>query len=106
MSDEVKTEDQRRGNRGELGTGTPGTRLKNLHAAMGRGLTLKQFVRDQVKAGNPDAKQWFANKHGAADMKRSEASIKRILVEKGATKLARRSKKKQPGGASTTTTVT
>lgn len=90
MSDEVKTEDQKRGNRGELGTGSPGIRLKNLHAATGRGLTLKQFVRDQLKAGNPDAKQWFANKHGAANQKRSEENRKRVLLESTATKASRR----------------
>lgn len=84
-----------RGERGELGTGSAGIRLKNMHAKQGRGLSLKTFVRDQAKAGNVDAKAWLDNKRGVNDMKRSENSVKRIAIEKNATKLAKKSK----GGA-------
>lgn len=93
MSEENKTEEKKRGDRGELGLGSAGTRLKNLHASMGRGLTLKQFVRDQLKAGNPDAKEWYANKTGKNRSKRTEKSIARISLEKNATKLAKKAKK-------------
>lgn len=106
MSDEVKTEavekvaTETRGQRGELGTGSAGIRLKNLHAKQGRGLSLKTFVRDQAKAGNPDAKEWIANKRGANQMKRSENSLKRIALERSATKLAKKSKGKGKSAAS------
>jgi hypothetical protein len=48
--------------RGEVGTGTAGSRIKNLHRATGRGLTLKAFVASQVKDGNEDATEWLSNK--------------------------------------------
>lgn len=106
MSNEVETvvevvekvATKERGERGELGTGSAGIRLKNLHAKQGRGLSLKTFVRDQAKAGNPDAQAWIANKRGANDMKRSENSIKRIAIEKNATKIAKKSKGKAGKG--------
>lgn len=113
MSNEVKTEVEvlekaattERGPRGEIGTGTPGSRLKQLHAESGRGLSLKTFVRDQAKAGNADAKTWIDNKKGLNEMKRTKEKETRILLQKSATKLAKKSKGKagKGGGASTGT---
>lgn len=90
----------------KVGTGTPGSRLKSLFHKSGRGLTLKQFVKDQFKAGNPDAKAWYANKAGKSNQKRNANNIKRILLEKQATKLAKKSKPKNQKNQSTNTTTT
>lgn len=113
MSNEVKTEAEviekaattERGERGEVGTGSPGSRLKNLHAASGRGLSLKTFVRDQAKAGNADAKAWLDNKLGLNEMKRTKESEARILLQRNATKMAKKSKGKggKGGGAAVAT---
>jgi len=109
MSDEVKTEVEVfekvvttvRGERGEIGTGTPGSRLKRLHDESGRGLSLKTFVRDQAKSGNADAQAWLDNKKGLNQMTRTKESVARILLQKSATKLAKKSKGKSgKGGAS------
>lgn len=102
MSDEVKTEVEvvekvvtnERGERGEIGTGTPGSRLKRLHAATGRGLSLKTFVRDQAAAGNVDAQTWVDNKKRLNEQARTKESIARIALQKNATKIAKKSKGK------------
>tara|TARA_B110000503_G_C6853795_1_gene291977 strand:- start:118 stop:411 length:294 start_codon:yes stop_codon:yes gene_type:complete len=89
---EVKSEDQKRGFRGEVGNGSAGSRLKGLYNKTAKAIEFKRFVRDLAKAGNVDAKQWFANKKGALDKKRSDAAIARIQLERAATKQARRKK--------------
>jgi hypothetical protein len=84
--------------KGEVGLGTAGSRIKNLHRATGRGLTLKAFVASQVKDGNPDATEWLSNKGPTLKNKAKAARFKlkggRILLEKQATKLARQPKKR------------
>lgn len=89
---EVKSEDQKRGFRGEVGNGSAGSRLKGLYNKTAKAIEFKRFVRDLAKAGNVDAKQWFANKKGALDKKRSDANIARVQLERAATKQARRKK--------------
>lgn len=89
---EVKSEDQKRGFRGEVGTGSAGSRLKGLYNKTAKAIEFKRFVRDLAKAGNADAKQWFANKKGAMNKKRSDATLARIMLERSATKQARRKK--------------
>lgn len=101
MSDEVKSEDKvvekKQNDRGVVGKGTFGSRLKSLHAKSGRGLSLKTFINDEIAAGNPDGKQWLLDKQGAFNAARSDNSVKRISVEKSATKLAKKSKGKAGG---------
>ena len=89
-----KVATKERGDRGEIGSGTPGSRLKRLHAETGRGLSLKTFVRDQAKAGNVDVKTWMDNKKGLNEMARTKESVARITLQKSATKLAKKSKGK------------
>lgn len=113
MSNEVETKsevevlekaaEKVRGPRGEVGTGSPGSRLKQLYAESGRGLSLKTFVRDQAKAGNVDAKTWLDNKKGLNEQARTKESVARILLQKSATKLAKKSKGKAGKGAGATT---
>lgn len=114
MSEETKTEVEvvvekvvtvERGPRGDIGTGTPGSRLKRLHAESGRGLSMKTFVRDQAKAGNVDAQTWMDNKKGLNEMQRTKDSVARILLQKSATKLAKKSKGKAGKSAATTATA-
>ena len=106
MSDEVKSEDKvvekKQNDRGIVGKGTFSVRLKSLHAKYGRGLSLKTFVNDQAKDGNPDAAQWILAKKGAFNAARSDNSVKRISVEKNATKMAKKSKGKAGGGKAKT----
>ncbi len=79
--------------RGEVGTGTAGSRLKSLHAATGRGLTLKAFAASQVKDGNPDATEWLSNKGPTLKNKAKAARLKLkggiIALQRSATKAAR-----------------
>lgn len=89
---EVKSEDQKRGFRGEVGNGSAGSRLKGLYNKTAKAIEFKRFVRDLAKAGDADAKQWFANKKGAMNQKRSELNVARIYLERAATKQARRKK--------------
>ena len=100
VESEVVVVEEKKQGRGVVGTGSFGSRLKSLHAKSGRGLSLKTFVREQAAAGNEDAKKWFAAKKGACNQKRSEASLKRIQLQRSATKLAKKSKGKGGGKSS------
>ncbi len=86
MSDD---KDSKRGSRGELGTGTPSSRLKSLYHKNGFG-SFKQFVKEQMKAENPDAKLWFENKKGLHDQKRKPENVSRARLEASATKMSRK----------------
>jgi len=103
-----------RGARGELGVATAGLKLRQMwHEAHfsrkdvgdkhnprkriwvpnpGPKVSLKQFAREQERSGNQVAKDWFANKAGAKNQKRSEKNVSRISLEKQASKAARRKK--------------
>lgn len=91
----VKQDNQQvRGSKGEVGKASAGDTMKQLHRATGRGLSLKVFVRDLVKAGNETAKAWFANKKGAANQARSDKNAAAAKVAADATKAAKRKQKK------------
>lgn len=102
------------GDRGELGVATAGLTIRQLwHAAHfsrkdigdkhnprkrvfvpnpGPRVSLKRFARELLKSGNAVAKEWFANKKGAKNQKRSEKNQARVNLEKQASKAARRKK--------------
>lgn len=103
-----------RGDRGEVGQATPGLTIRQKwHEAHfsrkdvgdkhnprkrvwvpnpGPKVSLKKFARELLKAGDPVAKAWFANKGGAQNAKRTEKNQSRISLEKQASKAARRKK--------------
>lgn len=83
-----------RGSRGELGVASAGLTMRQLWHAANSGLSLKKFARQLVKEGNQTAKEWFANKRGAKNAKRSDKAIARIAAERSATKMAKMGKKK------------
>jgi hypothetical protein len=96
MSNEenVKQDNQQvRGDRGVVGTPTPGLTMKQRHAATGRGLSLKVFARELAKAGDKTAQAWLDNKKGASNQGRNDANIKKALESRTATKAAKRKKK-------------
>lgn len=120
MSEETKTEEKkeetRRGDRGEVGTATAGLTIRQKwHAAAFRRESandkhnpnrtiyvrlegtpsLKQFARQLVKEGDSTAKEWFANKLGAKNQKRTDANIKAAKDAAQATKAAKKSKGKK-----------
>lgn len=88
MSEENK-EEQKRGERGEVGTGNPSTRLKARWRKEGKGQSLKEFVASLVKS-DPEAQKWFDAKAGKFEASRSDKNIARIQVEKLASKSAKR----------------
>lgn len=120
----AETEQQARGDRGELGTATPKLTITQLwHAAHftrkdandkgnfrkrvyvpnpGPRVSLKKFARELLKAGDPVAKAWFANKQGAQNAKRTEKNASRITLEKQASKAARRKKSQGKQGKAAT----
>ncbi len=99
-----------RGDRGEVGKGTAGSRLKSLwHSEcftkkelglvqIAGSPSLKAFARAKAKEGNQDAKDWFECKAGALNETRSDKNKSRIALEKQASKAARK-KTKAGGGA-------
>lgn len=110
----AEAEQSARGERGELGAATAKLTITQLwHAAHftrkdandkgnfrkriyvpnpGPRVSLKKFARELLKAGDPVAKAWFANKRGAQNAKRNEKNVGRISQEKIASKAARRKK--------------
>lgn len=88
MSEDSQPVEVKRGDRGELGQGTPGSRLKTLWHEKKCPGSLKEFVRSLTD--NPDAKTWRANKLGKNNKKRSDANLKRAREEAQATRLAKR----------------
>lgn len=89
------TQTPSRGDRGELGVATAGDTMKQRHRSEGRGLSLKQFARKLEASGDKVAKEWFANKRGAANQQRSDANVKAAMEARTATKAAKRKKKGQ-----------
>ncbi len=61
--------------RGEVGKGTPGSRLKSQHRAIGKGLSLKTFAKDLADK-NEDVGEWLDNKAGATEKKAKAAKEK------------------------------
>lgn len=97
MSDEQSVvQESGKTNRGVVGQGTPGSRLKALWHKEGKGKSLKQFARSLVK-DNADAKRWLENKLGKHDQKRSDANATLARTIGQATKAAKRKKKGEGG---------
>lgn len=59
--------------------------------------SLKQFARKLLANGDPNVKEWFANKNGAKDEKRSDANIKAARDAASATKTERHKRSAQSG---------
>lgn len=117
-----ETKDVPRGDRGEVGEATAGLKIRQMwHEAHfsrkdvgdkhnprkrvwvhnpGPKVSLKRFARELLKAGDPVAKAWFANKGGAQNAKRTEKNQSRISLEKQASKAARRKKSQKNSGKS------
>lgn len=111
-----------RGDRGEVGQATAALKIRQMwHEAHfsrkdigdkhnprkrvwvanpGPKVSLKKFARELLKAGDPVAKEWFANKAGARNEKRSEKNQSRVSLEKQASKAARRKKSQKSGKSS------
>ena len=108
---EVVEDTSRRGPRGEVGKATTALTLKQRwHAShfkrvdvgdksnprkriwvpMPKAPSLKQFAKQLLASGDPDAKEWFAHKKGSLNQKRSDANVARIALESQATKNAKR----------------
>jgi hypothetical protein len=86
-----------RGQSGEVGTATASKALKKLWHTSAAKVSLKAFARQLLKGTDKDkaqlVKDWYRNKAGKLNAKRSEKTIQRINLEKSATKLARKPKK-------------
>jgi hypothetical protein len=95
MSEENKQESGKN-SRGEVGPGTPATKVKALWRAEGKGMSLKKFARSIVK-DNADAKRWLENKTGKHDTAPKEANVALAKVIAAATKAAKRKKKGEGG---------
>lgn len=82
-----------RGDRGEVGTPTAGLTIRQRWHAEAHGGSLKQFARKLLKEGDSVAKEWFANKRGAKNQKRTDANIKASMEARQATRAAKQKKK-------------
>jgi hypothetical protein len=110
-SAEEATNEVPRGDRGAVGEATPAKAIKrrwheathllleagDKHNAKKRHWkkkagtpSLRKFARSLLKEGDNQAKQWFDNKSGKNNDTRSDKSQARILLEKTATKAAKR----------------
>lgn len=99
--------------RGEVGVATASLTVKSLwHKQLaasvrnGNALSLRAFVRQLAKSGDANvatlAKEWFGNKAGAKNQKRSAANVAAAKAAGAATKLGR--KKSKGGGKAKATT--
>lgn len=108
----AESQESARGDRGEVGMATAGLKIRQLwHSAHftrkdigdkhnprksiyvpnpGGAPSLKRFARELLKAGDAVAKEWFANKRGAKNQKRTEKNQARVNLEKQSSKAARR----------------
>jgi hypothetical protein len=114
-----KKEEKTRGDRGELGTATAGLTIrqrwheahftrknaevkhnpnKRIYVRNPGAPSLKAFAKALAKDGDQVAKDWFANKRGKQNQKRSDANIKAAMEARQATKAAKRKKKGEGGG--------
>jgi len=114
-----KKEERTPGARGEVGTATPALTIrqkwheahfkrvsaddkhnptKRLWVPNGGAPSLKKFARELLKTGDPVAKEWFANKKGDKNLKRSDANIKAQREAAMASKAARKKSKSGGGG--------
>ena len=119
MSEEKQSVQEVRGERGELGVATASLTIKQrwheehfklvdtsdkahphrrTYVRNPGAPSLKAFARTLLKSGDANAKEWFGNKRGAKDQKRSEANVKLAALCASASKAARKSKGKGGGG--------
>lgn len=91
-------------NRHDIGDRT-NPRKREWRPKPGGAPSLKQFARKQVAAGNEVAKEWFFNKSGGNDQSRSDKNKSRIMLEKQASKAARKKKSQKPGTKAATDTA-
>ncbi len=106
----VNIEPKKRGNRGELGEGTPGKRVKAGWRAAQRlkdgtnpfSGPLIAYARWLAKSGDEDSKTWLSSKrHGGSDEQRKERKLRRKEKQSAnvAARLERRGKGKQKKAA-------
>jgi len=80
----------RRGDSGVLGTATAGLTIRQLWHTANSGLSLKQFARQLLKGKDETkalvAREWFANKLGSKNAKRSDANQKAAIEASAASK--------------------
>lgn len=97
------TQDKKRGPRGEVGEGTPGSRLKaewrQTYEDLGpkeKRPSLKAWARGMLKVEHPDARPWFDSKGAGTPEQRAERRQKRKMQQLAnrSAKDARRSKGK------------
>lgn len=85
---------ENRGSNGVLGKSTAGDRVKARHTKSGKHVSLKQFARGLVKAGDQDATDWLAAKAGALNLSQSDKNKQLTAAVKAATKMSRTKSKK------------
>jgi hypothetical protein len=85
MSTETNTANTR-GSCGELGKGTPSSRLKAKWHKDKTRMSFKRFVRELAKNGDVDAKTLLANKLGKNDAEPSAAKLERLSTAKFSSK--------------------
>lgn len=82
--------------RGEVGTGTPASYVKNLwhqekvKLSASRRLSLKKFVQTLITKGDETAQRWVANKLGNNAQERSDINKTLAAAAKMATRQSRR----------------
>ncbi len=91
---------KKRGARGNLGEGTPGSRLKGSWKAAKRDSfkgSLREYARSQAKLGVDDAKTWLLSKGAGTPEQRSarKQRLKERQSNNRMAKLARKGKGKQ-----------
>ena len=90
MSEDNQQVEVKRGNRGNLGKGTPSSRLKSLWHENKCPGSLKQFVRSL--SDNPDVAVWRASKSGKNNQKRTDVNVRKARESSQSTRLTRRKK--------------
>ncbi len=91
------TTEKKRGERGRLGKGTPGSRVKSAWRAEGSKLSLRDFAR---KLGTEDSKEWFSSKrNGGSDAQRKirKEARKERAARNAAAKAAKKASKSSGG---------
>lgn len=84
-----------------VGQPSAGKEIKSRWQREGKGKSLRQFARGLIAAGDKTAQDWFDQKKGALNEKRTDKNQARINLEKQASKSAR--KKTKSGGKSAAT---
>jgi len=91
MSEDKVVTEKKQNDRGKVGEGTAGKRLKALWHEAGAHGSFKSFVRSL--SNNPDVSMWWASKRCENERARSDLNLKRVREERTATRAAKRKKK-------------